>query len=49
MGDILTEGEHQREKERLLFALEVLGTESNIGRKITQRLIDILKLRNRTD
>jgi len=49
MGDILTEGEHQREKERLLFALSIVGTDSRIGRGITQRLIDILKLRNRTD
>jgi len=49
MGDILNEEEYQREKERLLFALEVLGAESNIGRKITQRLIELLEKRDKSD
>jgi len=49
MGNLLSEDEYQREKKRLLLALKILGTESDIGREIIQRLIDILKQRNRTD
>jgi len=48
MGYLLNEDEYQREKKRLLLALKILGTESDIGREIIQRLIDILKQRNRT-
>jgi len=48
MGDILNEEEYQREKERLLFALAVVGTDSRIGRKIVQRLTELLEERNKS-
>ena len=49
MGDILNEAEYQREKGRLLFALAVIGTDSRIGRGITQRLIELLEKRDKSD